>query len=204
MLRAVILWVILGFFLGAVPFAYAVVKLALDKDVRDFGDGNPGGMNAWRAGGWKIGSLVIILDMLKGMLPVGLAHFGYGIGGWWIVPIALAPILGHAYSPFLDFKGGKSVSVSYGVWAGLTGWQMPLLFAVCQGVFFVFLMSDGWITFLGMAAGSIVLYVLSTPRPLVALAALNATIFAQRYRRTLVMGPKFRFRRPFKWIDQGL
>ncbi len=203
-MRTIILWVLLGFFLGAVPFAYIMVKLALDKDVRDFGDGNPGGMNAWRAGGWKVGSLVIILDILKGLLPVGLAHFNYGIGGWTIVPIALAPILGHAYSPFLDFKGGKSVSVTYGVWAGLTGWQGPLIFAACQGAFLVIMASDAWITVLGMVAGSLVMYGFGYEVPFVTLAAANALIFAERYRRTLVMGPKFRLHRPFKWIDQGL
>jgi acyl phosphate:glycerol-3-phosphate acyltransferase len=192
-MKAVLLWTILGLFTGSVPFASIVVRSFMNADVRDYGDGNPGGMNAWRAGGWRLGAPVIILDILKGTLPVGMAHFAYGIGGWAIVPIALAPIIGHAYTPFLDFKGGKSVAVSYGVWLGLTGWQGPLMLAVGQGIFFIFIASDSWTTLLGMGAFIFFLYLFRFQTPLIVLAGINLAIFIQRYFKDLKPGLRPRF-----------
>ncbi|MFH1736684.1 MAG: glycerol-3-phosphate acyltransferase, partial [Actinomycetota bacterium] len=177
---AVALWSILGFLLGSVPFAYVLVMVIIGKDVRHFGDGNPGAMNAWRAGGWPIGVPAIILDFLKGAIPVGLAHQVYGLSGWVIAPIALAPILGHAYTPFLGFRGGKSVSVTYGVWAGLLSWSGPLLLAVGQGLFFIFLASDSWVTVLGAAAFAGFLFLYGEGAPILAIAAGNLAVFVQR------------------------
>jgi acyl phosphate:glycerol-3-phosphate acyltransferase len=200
-MKAIALWSILGFLLGSVPFAYVLTMGFMGEDVRHFGDGNPGAMNAWRAGGWQLGLPAIILDFLKGAITVGLAHQVYGINGWAIIPIALTPILGHAYSPFLGFKGGKAVSVTYSVWAGLLSWQGPLMLAVGQGLFFVILASDSWVTVLGAAAffGFLVLSGQSTP--VLTIGAVNLMIFFQRYSRNLRQGLKPRFNRPFEWLD---
>lgn len=197
----VALWSILGFLLGSVPFAYVLVMVIIGKDVRHFGDGNPGAMNAWRAGGWPIGVPAIILDFLKGAIPVGLAHQVYGISGWAIAPIALAPILGHAYTPFLEFRGGKSVSVTYGVWAGLLSWPGPLLLAVGQGLFFIFLASDSWVTVLGATAFVGFLFLYGEAAPVLSIAAGNVAVFVQRYWHDLQRGLKPRFNRPFQWLD---
>lgn len=200
-MAAIALWTILGFLLGSVPFAYVVVMATMGRDVRDYGDGNPGAMNAWRAGGWHLGVPSIALDVLKGAIPVGLAHYAYGISGWEIVPIALAPIIGHAYTPFLGFKGGKAVSVSYGVWTGLMFWKGPLILAVAQGVFFIFLASDAWVTVLGMAALFGFLFLSGAQNQIMAVAMGNLAVFAQRYFRVLRRGLKPRLGRPFQWID---
>jgi acyl phosphate:glycerol-3-phosphate acyltransferase len=200
-MKTIAIWSILGFLLGSVPFAYVLTMRFMGEDVRHFGDGNPGAMNAWRAGGWQLGLPAIILDFLKGAIPVGLAHQVYGISGWGIVPIALAPILGHAYSPFLGFKGGKAVSVTYGVWAGLLSWQGPLMLAVGQGLFFIFLASDSWVTVLGATTffGFLVLNGQSTP--VLTVVAVNLMVFFQRYSRDLRHGLKPRYNRPFEWLD---
>lgn len=198
---AVALWSILGFLLGSVPFAYVLVMVIIGEDVRNFGDGNPGAMNAWRAGGWQVGVPAIILDFLKGAIPVGLAHQVYGLSGWVIAPIALAPILGHAYSPFLEFRGGKSVSVTYGVWAGLLSWPGPLLLAVGQGLFFIFLASDSWVTVLGAAAFLGFLFLYGEGAPVLVVAGGNLAVYIQRYWRDLKHGLKPRFNRPFEWLD---
>ena len=58
--------------------------------------------------------------MAKGALPVALAYYVFGVSGWGLMPVMLAPILGHAYSPFLRFKGGKAIAVTFGVWTALT------------------------------------------------------------------------------------
>ena len=60
------------------------------------------------------------------------------------VMIALAPVLGHAFSPFLRFKGGKAVAVTVGIWCGLTVWEGPTVGGLLLGLFFLLLAVDGW------------------------------------------------------------
>ncbi len=118
-----LVWALIGFALGSIPFSVILGRLLLRKDIRQYGDGNPGGTNVARASGSKLlGALaiVLVLDMAKGALPVSLAHYVFGVDGWALVPVMLAPILGHAYSPFLRFKGGKAIAVTFGVWTALT------------------------------------------------------------------------------------
>jgi acyl phosphate:glycerol-3-phosphate acyltransferase len=116
----VMFWTLLGFLAGSIPFSILVGRIFLKTDIRTFGDGNPGGTNAWKAGGWRTGLLAVILDMVKGYLPVMLARHD-GISGWGMMPIAIAPILGHAFSPFLNFRGGKALGSTGGVWIALIG-----------------------------------------------------------------------------------
>ena len=94
------LWTIIGFCSGSIPFSYWLGKIFLHTDIRQYGDGNPGAFNAWRAGKYKIGLPALILDYLKGAIPVGLAKNVFGISGFGLIPIALSPVFGHAFSPF--------------------------------------------------------------------------------------------------------
>jgi glycerol-3-phosphate acyltransferase PlsY len=64
--------------------------------------------------------------------------------GWEIVPVAISPILGHAFSPFLKFKGGKAVATTFGVWSGLTIGTGPILLGALLGLFYILLDSSGW------------------------------------------------------------
>lgn len=116
------LWIALGFLSGSLPFSVWIGHLALGKDIRCYGDGNPGGTNVIRVGSLSWGVCAMIMDFLKGAIPVGIAHYVAGVTGWWLAAAALAPILGHAYSPFLGFRGGKAVAVTFGAWTGLTLW----------------------------------------------------------------------------------
>jgi acyl phosphate:glycerol-3-phosphate acyltransferase len=68
-----------------------------------------------------------LLDSFKGAAPVGTAYFLVGIQDWRIVPIAIAPVAGHAFSPWLRFRGGKAIAVTFGVWTGLTLGMAPIL-----------------------------------------------------------------------------
>ena len=89
-----LLWVVFAFICGSLPFSVWVGRLALHEDVREFGDGNPGASNVFRAGGKGWGVLAILLDGFKGAIPVGLANYEAGLDGWAITAVALAPILG--------------------------------------------------------------------------------------------------------------
>jgi acyl phosphate:glycerol-3-phosphate acyltransferase len=82
--------------------------------------------------------------MLKAAAPVALAHYVFAVDGWPLAPVMLAPILGHAFSPFLGWRGGKALACTFGVWSALT---VPFGPFVMGGSVFVFqrlLRSSGW------------------------------------------------------------
>jgi acyl phosphate:glycerol-3-phosphate acyltransferase len=180
-MASVAAWTILGFAVGSVPFAYLVVRFVGHEDIRAFGSHNPGGMNVARTVGWPAGIAVIVLDFLKGLVPVGLAHHYFGVSGWYLVPIALAPILGHAYTPWLGFRGGKAVAVSFGVWGGLLGWPGVLLLALAQGTFLAVWKADSWVSAAGIVLFIVFLWVLGTETQNFLIAVLNGIVVTQRY-----------------------
>ncbi|NDJ35427.1 MAG: hypothetical protein GYB64_12235 [Chloroflexi bacterium] len=141
----VILWTVIGFFSGAVPYSILIGRIVGGLDIRDYGeDANPGAANVGKSLGPVWAGLAGLLDGLKAAIPVGIAHFVLGITGWGLVPIALAPVLGHAYSPFLRFKGGKAVAATFGTWSGLTIGVAPTLMGLLLGVWFAVLKVSGW------------------------------------------------------------
>jgi acyl-phosphate glycerol 3-phosphate acyltransferase len=111
--------------------------LAAKKDIRKVGDGNPGAANLLQAAGLPLGLVGVFLDVMKGYLPLALFLQQELITGIAIVPAALAPILGHASSPFMKFKGGKCVAVTFGVWAALTHFEATIAYAVILALLLV-------------------------------------------------------------------
>ncbi len=144
-----LLWIAFAFFCGSLPFSVWLGKVALRKDIRHYGDANPGAANVFRAGGKGWGWIAILLDILKGAIPVGLANYGAHITDWSLALIAIAPVVGHAFSPFLRFKGGKAIAVSLGIWCGLTLYQVPMALGLILGIYIVLLTNNGWATVLG-------------------------------------------------------
>ncbi len=186
----ILFWTSVGFLLGAVPFSLLMGKICAHKDIRTVGDGNPGGANAIKAGGLKSGIPAIILDIGKGFLPAYLAQ-RYGLAGWSIVPVCLAPILGHAFSPFLRFRGGKALGPTAGAWISLVGlWVFPI-YGILAIPFTVFQSEDAWSANAGMIAllGYAFFFGESW---MVAFAALNAILIAWTHRRDLVRLPRLR------------
>ena len=105
-----------GYAIGAINPASIIARIR-GTDLRAVGSGNPGATNAGRAFGWKVGVLVAVLDILKGLLPVLALTYLFGevaglIGG-------IAAVLGHISSPFLRGKGGKGVATSLGAVLGV-------------------------------------------------------------------------------------
>lgn len=144
MSMAGVIWVLIGFMLGSLPLSVWLGKLVLRTDIRDYGDGNPGGTNVIRAGSRTLGVLAIILDMLKAAVPVALAHYGFRVDGWPLMPVMLAPIFGHVFSPFLGFRGGKGLASTFGAWTALTVPLGPLVMGGSVFVFYRLLHSSGW------------------------------------------------------------
>ncbi|ADU95983.1 glycerol-3-phosphate 1-O-acyltransferase PlsY [Thermovibrio ammonificans] len=104
--------ILLAFLLGSVPFGYVIGKLK-GVDVRKHGSGNIGATNVSRVLGKKWGAVVLLLDALKGALPVLLLKLS-GAPLHYQVLAGLAAVLGHCFSPFLGFRGGKGVATGLG------------------------------------------------------------------------------------------
>lgn len=104
---------LISYFLGNISFAYILGKLFTKKDVRDYGSGSAGATNALRTFGKKIGIMVFVGDVLKGIIAVII---GRNLGGQTGAYIAGAfAIIGHNWPVLLGFKGGKGVATTIGV-----------------------------------------------------------------------------------------
>jgi glycerol-3-phosphate acyltransferase PlsY len=154
------LLVLCAFGLGACPFSLWIGRWLLGKDIRDYGDGNPGAANVFRAGGRKSGFLAVFLDIAKGVPFVFLAHSFFKLPEAAVLGVAMSAILGHAFSPLLQLKGGKAVAVTFGVILALP--QHDILFALAGATFFgfLFIAIDAWAVIFGAASAAT--YVLVT------------------------------------------
>lgn len=139
-LREVLL-ILASFLSGSIPFGLLLTR-AKGIDIRTVGSGNIGATNVGRALGKKYFILCLILDALKGLLPVLVAGWMLGALGKWIVPPAVswiwlactaAAVLGHVFCPWLKFKGGKGVATSLGALLGV----FPVLTLAVFGSFVV-------------------------------------------------------------------
>jgi acyl phosphate:glycerol-3-phosphate acyltransferase len=140
--------VVLAYLIGGIPFGLIIVKLMKGSDVRDEGSGNIGATNVLRTTGPVAGVLTLVLDAAKAFFAVWLADRLSGGSELWMSAAALAVLLGHAYSIFLGFKGGKSVASFAGAFAYLT--PVPLI-----AVALLFLFVLWWTRYLSL--GSVVM-----------------------------------------------
>lgn len=122
MITVYVFYILFGYLSGSVLYSYLIPKHFCHVDVRTVHeDRNPGAFNAFAAAGPRVGLICVLCDMGKGFLPVFLAAHSAAIsmGSWIFALILLAPVAGHAW-PFLQpSKGGKAISVSFGVLLGL-------------------------------------------------------------------------------------
>ncbi|TGL61710.1 glycerol-3-phosphate 1-O-acyltransferase PlsY [Leptospira sarikeiensis] len=108
-----------SFLLGSIPFGFLAAKYK-GIDIRQKGSGNIGATNVTRLLGWKIGLPVLLLDILKGAIFPLTIRILYGdVQEILALSCGVAAVLGHMFSPFLNFKGGKGVATSFGVFAVL-------------------------------------------------------------------------------------
>ena len=116
-----IFYLLLAFFLGSLPFGHWLA-LRLGVDLRKQGSGNTGATNVSRVLGKKWGYLVFALDFAKGWIPVALATHAGHLSDSWVVGTGVFAVLGHVFSPWLGFRGGKGVATSAGILIGLSPW----------------------------------------------------------------------------------
>lgn len=143
-----LLLAVVSYFIGSISFAYILGKILTKKDVRDYGSGNAGATNAIRAFGKKVGLLVFLGDVLKGVIAVILGKSIAGLTGAYLA--GAFAIIGHNWPIFLNFKGGKGVATTVGIML-IVNYQLTLI-CVCIGaliMLFTRIVSIGSI--LGMA-----------------------------------------------------
>jgi glycerol-3-phosphate acyltransferase PlsY len=155
-----ILLAIIAYFIGNISFAYILGKILTKKDVRDYGSGNAGTTNAIRAFGKKIGVMVFIGDVLKGVVAVII---GRSFGGQTGAYIAGAfAIIGHNWPVLLNFRGGKGVATTVGVML-FVNLYLTLICVVFGVLVIIFTRTVSLGSILGMASAPIVAIIFIRP-----------------------------------------
>ena len=132
----ILIAILLGYLIGSIPTGYIIVKLMTGQDIRTVGSGSTGATNVKRVLGKKWFFIVMILDAIKGAIPVLLAvFFLHAYQKFGITPVcaSAAVLIGHSRSIFLKFTGGKSVASGVGTILALC-WQVGLLIALIWGI----------------------------------------------------------------------
>lgn len=123
-----------SYLVGGIPFSLIIGKTVYGVDPREHGSGNLGATNVYRTLGWKAGLVVALLDIAKGAASVVLAmlvvpdNVSPETRDWILVSVAIVAILGHTYSPYIRFKGGKGVATAAGVIAVMMPLTWPIMF----------------------------------------------------------------------------
>lgn len=128
---------------GSVPWGVVLGKLLKGVDVRQYGSGNTGATNSMRVLGWRIALVIGVLDLLKGLVPIVVARW-LDAPAWVAALMAVAATVGHCWSPFMGFRGGKGMATGGGAAIGLLPWLLtmaPLMIIVVLITRFVSLAS---------------------------------------------------------------
>lgn len=115
----VLLLALFSYLLGAVPTGYLIARRVMGIDIREHGSGNPGAANVYRTVGKWAGICTFLVDGLKGFIPTALALHFFPDVYWPAVLCGTIAILGHLWTIYLKFRGGKGVATSAGVFAAL-------------------------------------------------------------------------------------
>lgn len=192
----VLVWAALAYLVGATPTSYLVARAFRGVDLREFGSRNLGATNLYRLMGWRGAVPVALYDIAKGAVPVLLAVRLHPVPGWFPYFVGLCAVLGHVFSPFVRFKGGKGVATAAGVFVALA----PLCVVVALVVWGIVLKSSGYVSLGSMVAA--VAFAASAPllypgsQATVVAAAVTAAFIVFTHRanvRRLLAGTENRF-----------
>lgn len=125
-----ILWIALAYVLGSAPWGLVIARTFCGIDPRESGSRNTGATNVARLCGFKWGVATLLCDVLKGAVPVWLA-FRINGSPVFVSMVALVCVLGHVFSCFMKFRGGKAVATSIGIFLPLAFWQLLAASLLC-------------------------------------------------------------------------
>lgn len=137
-ISVLIAFILLSYFMGSIPFGYLLTRYATGHDIMTMGSGNVGSTNVKRVAGKKIALITQLLDMFKGFFPVGVyLYFLEDLvvaPEWFVFALALSSIVGHDFSIFLRFKGGKGVNTTLGASLLLAPYSVFIAVAIYYAV----------------------------------------------------------------------
>jgi glycerol-3-phosphate acyltransferase PlsY len=194
-------WALLvaGYLLGSIPSSYLAGRLARGIDLREHGSGNLGATNTFRVLGARVAAPVMLFDVLKGFFPAAYFPLWDGSPRWhWTLAYGAAAILGHAFSVYMRFRGGKGVATAAGVFLALAPFAVLAAFAVWLGV----LRLSRMVSLSSMAAALALVGVLAFTATRVEVLALGLAVAAfviVAHRANIgriLRGEEYRFGRP--------
>ena len=145
---SIAIMLIASYIIGSIPFGLVAGKALRGIDVREHGSGNIGATNVMRTLGMGPAVVVFTLDILKGLIPVINAGLFFQAQPWVVIAAGLMSIIGHTFSVFLLFKGGKGVATTLGVLIGL----VPAVAAIGFGVWFIIVLIWRYVSLASMIA----------------------------------------------------
>jgi glycerol-3-phosphate acyltransferase PlsY len=198
---------ILAYLIGSIPVAYIFGRVLKNLDIREHGSGNMGATNAFRVLGKWPGTAVLVLDVIKGIIPVTVLANAFGLGDpLSLVIIAVAAVAGHNWTVFLGFKGGKGMATSLGVLIGL-GLQLPglrIVLGLATLIWLVLFLSLGYVSLASIAAAvalPILMVVFEAPFPMKVMAIVLCIFIVFRHTsniKRLARGQENRVSFPFR------
>jgi len=150
-----IILIILAYLIGSIPTAVWISKSVFGIDIRDYGSGNAGATNTFRVLGSKWGSMVMLVDVTKGLIATSLYIFiPYYLNNEiartnFMIALGMMAILGHIFPIFANFRGGKGVATLLGMALAI----QPMVALICLGVFLITLLSTRFVSLSSMLAG---------------------------------------------------
>ncbi|HZV80874.1 MAG TPA: glycerol-3-phosphate 1-O-acyltransferase PlsY [Geobacteraceae bacterium] len=173
---------IIAYFLGSIPTGLLLAKAA-GVDIRSSGSGNIGATNVYRTLGRSVGVMTLVGDCLKGLLPVVAARY-LALSDPWVAAVGLAAFLGHVYTIFLGFKGGKGVATALGVFLGVS----PLAVVGALAIFVAIVWKSRYISLGSITAAAVMpglVAVIDGRPPLVLMSVFIAALVVWKHRENI-------------------
>ncbi len=183
----IIITVVSAYLIGSIPTGFIIVKLFTGQDIRTIGSGSTGATNVKRVMGKKWFFIVMILDAIKGALPVVLAYFlGSAFSNIGLLPVlgAIFVIIGHSKSIFLKFTGGKSVASGVGTILALN-WQVGIIIAILWAFITWFSRYVSLGSIIAIAFAPICMYLFKSPVSYVVYCAIAAIYVIYLHRENI-------------------
>jgi glycerol-3-phosphate acyltransferase PlsY len=148
---AAVPWLVASYLLGAIPTSYLAGRLFRGIDLREHGSRNLGATNLYRVLGWRYAIPVGLFDAAKGLIPVTVFAPRASPSDLFALVCGLTAVLGHAFSLFVGFKGGKGVATAAGVMLGLA----PIALAVATAIWALLVFTTGYVSLGSVAAAAV-------------------------------------------------
>jgi len=143
-------WWLAAYFLGAIPTSYVIARWFGGIDLREHGSKNLGATNLYRTLGWRYAVPAGLFDVAKGTIPVVAFAPQAGSQAWVPISLGVAAVVGHVFSVFVRFRGGKGVATAAGAVLGLA----PLPLAVSAGVWLTLVWATGYVSLASMSGAA--------------------------------------------------